>query len=296
VLAILLGMLLGNLVRLPEAARPGSDFSAKTLLDIAVALLGATLSWGAIAALGLPLFALIAALVIVAIAAVYLLGRALGLGPRLSILIAAGNGICGNSAIAATAPLVGARREEVTAAISLTALIGVLTVLLLPFAVWLLGMKLPNYAVLVGLSVYAVPQVVAAAAPFGTGVIALATLVKLSRVVMLGPLTLALSLFAHRLVGPGETPGGRPRLYLPWFILVFALLSAARSAGLIGDGAAALLAETSKLLATLAMAGLGLGVSLASLREVGPRVTLASAGAALLLLLLASTAATLVTF
>jgi uncharacterized integral membrane protein (TIGR00698 family) len=295
VLAILLGLLVANLTPLPQSLHSGADFAAKSLLDIAVALLGATLSWSAIAALGLPLFLLIATVVVVALLAVYALARAMALGPRLSILIASGNAICGNSAIAAVAPIVGAKREEITAAITLTALIGVASVLLLPFAVWLFGMALPAYALLVGLSVYAVPQVVAAAAPFGTTIVATATLVKLARVVMLGPLTLALSLFAHRFRNPEDPqPQGRPKLYLPWFILAFGLLSALRSRGLIDDQLAALLGQASKVLATIAMAALGLGVRLSALREVGPRVALASTVAATLLLALATAAALLV--
>ena len=294
VLAILLGMLVANLRPLPGQVEPGVDFAAKSVLDVAVALLGATLSWAAIAALGLSLFLSIAGLVIVALGAVYGLSRLLTLSPRLSILIAAGNAICGNSAIAAVAPIVGARREEVTAAITLTALIGIVTVLALPFAVWLFGMTLPSYAVLAGLSVYAVPQVVAATAPFGTAVIALATLVKLARVVMLGPLTLVLSLLARHFRDPGDPAAqGRPRFYLPWFIIAFAVLSAVRSAGFIGDDIAAALGQTSKMLATVAMAALGLGVRLAALREVGPRVAAASAGAAVVLLLLAAATASL---
>lgn len=294
VLAILLGMLVANTVRLPATVVQGVDWSAKTLLDMAVALLGATLSWSAIVALGLPLFLLIAGLVVTALAAVYALGRALALGPRLSILIAAGNAICGNSAIAAVAPIVGARREEVTAAITLTALIGVVTVLLLPLAVWTLGMALPNYALLVGLSVYAVPQVVAAAAPFGTAVIALATLVKLARVVMLGPLTLLLSMLAPRFADEGTKVDGRAKLYLPWFVLGFMLLATLRSIGVIAEPLASSLGHASKLLATIAMAALGLGVRLAALREVGPRVALVSAGSSVLLLLLAGVAASLI--
>jgi uncharacterized integral membrane protein (TIGR00698 family) len=296
VLAILLGMVVGNAVRLPQAVEPGLRFSAKTLLDIAVALLGATLSWAAVAALGARLFLVIALVVTIGLLLAFLLGRALGLGARLAMLIAAGNAICGNSAIAAVAPIIGARREEVAAAIALTALIGVVTVLALPFAVFALGQELPSYAVLTGLTVYAVPQVVAAAAPFGTATIALATLVKLARVVMLGPLTLVLALVARRFaqVDEGQTKRRSPMLYLPWFIIAFALLAGARSVGVIADEMAAGLGSLSKQLATVAMAALGLEVRLANLREVGAKVALASALAALLMLLLAAGALQLI--
>jgi len=295
VLAILLGMVVGNAVRLPAAAEPGISFSAKTVLDVTVALLGATLSGAAVAALGLELFLVILLVVVVALGSIYLLGRAIGLGPRLALLIAAGNSICGNSAIAAVAPIVGAKREEVAAAIALTALIGVVTVLTLPVAVYGFGMALPRFAILTGLTVYAVPQVVAAAASFGTATIALATLVKLSRVVMLGPLTFGLALVAHRFEPPQEgAPAARPRLYLPWFIIAFAAMAVARSIGLLNEATAKAFGDASKLLATLAMAGLGLQVRLAQLREVGPKVVQASALASLLIFCLALGAITLV--
>jgi uncharacterized integral membrane protein (TIGR00698 family) len=295
VLAILLGLIVGNAVRLPEAFEPGIRFSAKTLLDIAVALLGATLSWAAVAALGGGLFLVIGLVAIAGLLLAYAIGRALGLGTRLAMLIAAGNAICGNSAIAAVAPIIGARREEVAAAIALTALIGVVTVVALPFAVYSLGQELPAYAVLVGLTVYAVPQVVAAAAPFGTATVALATLVKLARVVMLGPLTLALALIARRSMdAEGRIPARGPTLYLPWFIIAFMLLAIARSAGLITDGVAATLGLLSKQLSTVAMAALGLEVRLKSLREAAPRVALTSALAACMMLILAAGALQLI--
>ena len=259
------------------------------MLDIAVALLGATLSWAAVVSLGPLLFLLIALVVMVALGLVFVIGRALGLSARLAMLIAAGNAICGNSAIAAVAPIIGAKRDEVAAAIALTALIGVVTVVLLPVAVLGFGQELSDYAVLAGLTVYAVPQVVAATIPFGTAIIALATLVKLARVVMLGPITLLLSLVGSRFVEPGEEMVRKrgPSLYLPWFIIAFIVLAAVRSAGLIGDEAAATIGLLSKQLSTVAMAALGLEVRFATLRQAAPKVALVSSLAAALMLVLA---------
>lgn len=287
VLAILLGMLVGNIVRLPRSAHPGIRFSAKTLLDIAVALLGATLSIAALKAVGLAAFLLIALMVVVAVGGAFVLCRLLGLGPRVAMLVAAGNAICGNSAIAAVAPIIRADEEEVAAAISLTALLGVATVLLLPLAVYLFGMALPSYALLTGLTVYAVPQVIAAAAPFGSATVTLATFVKLARVLMLGPLTLALSLLAPRFSERSDGPGARPRLFLPWFIIAFLLLAASRWLGLLPDQLAVVLGTVSNLLAVVAMAALGFGVRLQTLAEVGPRVALGTGLSNLLMLALA---------
>jgi uncharacterized integral membrane protein (TIGR00698 family) len=290
VLAILLGMLVGNAVAVPAGASPGIRFSAKTLLDIAVALLGATLSLAALRSLGGWAVLLIALMVFAGLAGAFVLCRALGLSRRLAMLIAAGNAICGNSAIASVAPIIGADEEEIAAAISLTALLGVATVLLLPLAVHLFDLPLPQYAVLTGLTVYAVPQVIAAAAPFGAATVTLATFVKLARVLMLGPLTLLLAALAPRF-GAGEggpsASTGRPVLFLPWFIIGFLVLAVCRWSGLLSEDLARLLGTGSNILATVAMAALGFGVRLRSLLEVGPTVALGTGLANILMLVLA---------
>ena len=87
------------------------------------------------------------------------------LSSKLAVLVACGNAICGNSAIAAVAPVIGADREDVAASIALTAVLGVAVVVLLPLLIPVLGLSNYQYGVLAGLTVYAVPQVLAAAFP-----------------------------------------------------------------------------------------------------------------------------------
>ena len=85
----------------------------------------------------------------------------------MSVLIACGNSICGNSAIAAVAPMIGARAEDIASSIAFTAVLGVVVVLTLPLLVPMLDLSLTQYGVLAGLTVYAVPQVLAATLPIG---------------------------------------------------------------------------------------------------------------------------------
>ena len=116
----------------------------------------------------------------------FLVGRLLGLGPRLAFLVATGNAICGNSAIAAVAPVIRAEKRDVAGAIGLTAVIGLGLVLGLPFLIPPLTLSHFQYGILAGMGVYAVPQVVAAAFPVSQLSGEVATLVKLGRVMMLG--------------------------------------------------------------------------------------------------------------
>jgi uncharacterized integral membrane protein (TIGR00698 family) len=255
---------------------PGIRFGAKTLLEVAVVLLGASVSVRTIMAVGPALLVGIAGVVVVAIAASYGIGRALGLSHRLATLVACGNSICGNSAIAAVAPVIGATGSEIASSIAFTAVLGVVVVLLLPVAVPLLHLTLGQYGVLAGLTVYAVPQVLAATAPVGALAVQLGTLVKLVRVLMLGPVVLALSLAGRS--------GARPPLHrlVPWFILGFLGLAALRSAGLLPTAALPPVAEVATLLTILSMAALGLGVDIRVVAKAGPRVTTAVTASLLL--------------
>ena len=290
--ALVLAILLGTLVRTawtPNARwLPGISFGAKTLLEVAVVLLGASLSVGTILAAGPGLLLGIAGVVVVAIAASYGIGRLLGLRHRMAVLVACGNSICGNSAIAAVAPVIGADGEDVAASIAFTAVLGVLVVLGLPFLPPLLHLSGLQYGALAGLTVYAVPQVLAAAAPLGAIAVQIGTLVKLVRVLMLGPVVLMLTLVTRRMrdqpdeAAPHLTAGHRPasgRLALhhlvPWFILGFLALAALRSAGFVPQVALGPIAAAANWLTILSMAALGLCTDLRSVAQAGIRVTAA---------------------
>lgn len=275
VLAILFGAG-ARLVWTPsERFQRGVDLCAKPLLEIAVALLGATISAQALTAAGVPLLVGVFAMVVAALFGGYAIGKAVGLPDRMAVLIAAGNAICGNSAIAAVAPVIKADAKDVASAIGFTAVLGVAVVLLLPLAGAALGMNERSYGVWAGLTVYAVPQVLAAAAPMGPVAIQVGALVKLARVLMLGPICLVLGLVAHRLEGDAtDGPRGRPSLskLVPWFVVAFLALMTMRSMGWVPDALIAPLGVAVKVLTVVAMAGLGLGVDPRDLVRAGPRV------------------------
>ncbi len=274
VIAILLGTLVRTLWTPGERWVSGIGFSARTLLEIAVMLLGASISFQAISEAGLTLILGIASVVALAIGASYGLCRVLGLPKRMAVLVACGNSICGNSAIAAVAPVIGAKPEDVASSIAFTAILGVIVVLALPLLVPLLGLSLTQYGVLAGLTVYAVPQVLAATVPVSLVSTQLGTLVKLVRVLMLGPVVIILSLLSKGSAAAPKTGFPLNRL-VPWFIIGFLGLAALRSLGIIPDAVLRFIVPTATLLTVISMAALGLGVDLKVLGRVGGRVTLA---------------------
>ena len=270
VLAILTGAAVRTAWTPGETWRPGITFGAKTVLEIAVVLLGASVSLRSILGAGPGLLSGIALVVLAAIAASYGFGRLLGLRHNMAVLVACGNAICGNSAIAAVAPVIRADAQDVAASIAFTAVLGVGVVLGLPLLAPLLHLSGLQYGVFTGLTVYAVPQVLAAAAPLGAAAVQTGTLVKLVRVLMLGPVVLALSLLARR-AGHAAEPLNLHRL-VPWFILSFLALAAIRSAGWLPAPLLAPAATAASILTVVSMAALGLEVDVRVVARAGGRV------------------------
>ena len=279
--ALVLAILLGAAVRTVWAPGPlwtgGVEFSARTLLELAVALLGLGVSAASLAAVGPAMLAGIALVVALSVAGGYAIARTFGLPRRMAVLISAGNSICGNSAIAAVAPVIGAEPDDVASAIAFTAVLGVGVVLAAPALAALLGLSPLAAGAFAGLTVYAVPQVLAAAAPAGAAAVQVGALVKLTRVVTLGPVCLALGLLSRG----GERADLR-RL-VPWFVVAFLGLAALRAAGLAPPAAIHAAGQVSIWLTVAAMAALGLGTDVRALLRAGPRV-IAAASLSLLLL------------
>ena len=285
VLAILLGMIVRTAWTPPARAEPGIKFAGKQVLETAIVLLGASVDLPLLLRAGAPLVVAIVTVVAAGLAAGYGIGRALGLNPRLATLIACGNAICGNSAIAAVAPVIGASKEDVASSIAFTAVLGVVVVLTLPLLMPVLGLSEYQYGALAGMTVYAVPQVIAATFPVGRLAGEVGTLVKLVRVLLMGPVILFFT-FRARKVGEQKM---KVASVVPWFIAGFLVLAAARSLGVIPAEVAGPVREVSRWMTVLAMAALGLGVDLRVLGRVGPRVVAAVIGSLIVLITLSAT-------
>ena len=287
VLALIAGTIVHTVFGLGERFGTGVQFAAKTMLEFAVVLLGGTISASAVVQIGPGVIGAVMLVVLLALAASYGIGRALGLDARLATLVACGNSICGNSAIMATAPVIRAPAEDVAASIAFTAALGVFVVLVLPVGAHLFGFSEWQYGVIAGLSVYAVPQVLAATVPVGVLSSQIGTLVKLMRVLMLGPIVVFL----------GLVQGRRSKIRLPlftlvpWFVVGFLLLMAARSTGVLPEAVLPALQITSIHLTVVSMAALGLSVDLRSVAASGGRVLAAGVLSIITLMLMATVTA-----
>lgn len=274
VLAIAVGTVLRTSCGLAARFGAGVHFCAHRLLEMAVALMGVTIGMDLLSRAHPFLVLAIIMLVGVTVLAGILIGLAFGLPVRMAVLIACGNAICGNSAIAAIAPVIDADSDDVATSVAFTAVLGIPVVMLLPCLAHGLHLTETAGGTLAGLTVYAVPQVMAAAAPLGPVAVAAGTLAKLLRVLMLGPVVACCAFVRARRM---EQERGVPRRFrvtefLPPFILVFVGLMIARSVGLVPHLAVTMAQGAANALTLVAMAALGLGVDLRNVMAAGPRV------------------------
>lgn len=270
-LAIVLGMALGNLAPGAWLARlgPGLHLAQSRLLRLGVVLYGFRLSFAAIAGVGLSGLALDAAMVVSTLALGSLLGRRLlGLDRDSALLVAAGSAICGAAAVLATEPVLKSPPHKAAAAVGTVVLFGTLAMLLYPHLYPLAGLPAGQFGTYLGATVHEVAQVVAAGKAIGEPVAASAVVSKMCRVLLLAPF---LAWLSWRRRGESAGQAGPGRITIPWFALGF-LAAVALNSLLPAGGAWRGVVETldSVLLAT-AMAGLGLGTTLAKLRQAGTR-------------------------
>ena len=288
VAAILLGMLVRSVRARPASADAGVRFASREVLEVAVCLLGVSVDLPLLLAAGPALAAGIVLLVVLGLSTSYAIGRWIGLAQKHAVLVACGNSICGNSAIAAVAPVIDADPEQVASSIAFTAVLGVLVVLALPLLVPLLEISFYQYGVLAGLTVYAVPQVLAATFPVSALSVQVGTVVKLVRVLMLGPVVLFFALVYRR---QRREAVARARLtqFVPWFIIGFLALAALRSLGVLPQAIVAPTAAASGWLTIVAMAALGLDCDVRQIARAGRPIALAVGGSLLALLALSLT-------
>src|SRR5262249_43132963 len=151
-----------NAIGCPDRFLVGCNFAAKQVLEFAVVLLGASVDFVAFAKAGGGMIAAAGVAVVGTILVAVYIGRLFRITKNTAVLVGVGNGICGNSAIAAVAPIVKASPDEVAASIGFTAVLSIFMVLLLPVVQQRLHLSPQQYGVVAGLCVYAVPQVLAA--------------------------------------------------------------------------------------------------------------------------------------
>lgn len=279
VAGVALGALVVNVTTLPDRFVPGVEIGSRKLLRIGIVLLGLRLSLGDLAGLGGRGLVVVAAVVAATFFGTRWLARRLGVPDNLGLLVATGYSICGASAIAAMDGVVHADEEETAYAITLVTLCGTLSIFVLPLLAGPLGLEGESFGAWVGGSVHDVGQVIATASHGGADALAVATVVKLTRVVLLAPLVAGVAISRRRraareLGRTGSSTATAPRHHpplLPLFVCGFLGAIALRSTGVLSDGALGRAETIEKIVLTIALVGLGMGVRLDRMHKLGGR-------------------------
>ncbi|MGE5704160.1 MAG: YeiH family protein [Clostridia bacterium] len=273
-IAILLGMALRAVWKVPRAAQQGIAFSSKKLLRAGIILLGMRLDLAEIIQAGPVVLALAAGCILFAIAVVYGISRLFKADPQLSMLIACGTGICGAAAVAAIAPQIKANDQQTAIGVATVAVLGTIFTVVYVLAYPYLGFSPDQYGVYAGATLHEIAHVLAAAAPAGSGAVDTAIIVKLMRVILLVPTAILIGVWFGRreqkIRSADEVQiGWWKRLPIPWFIFGFLAMSGVHSLGIISAEWAAHLVSLAYRLMGMAMAGMGLGVDIAAFRKHG---------------------------
>lgn len=279
ILAILLGMAFHNLIGTPAVARPGIAFSLKRVLRAGIVLLGLQLTVQQVLAVGGTGVALIVATLGATFAFATWLGRALGVGAGLTQLIAAGSSICGASAVIATNTVTRACDEDVAYAVACVTVFGSLSMMLMPLVGGALGMGPHAYGLWTGASIHEVAQVVAAAYARGQEAGEFGTIAKLTRVMMLAPMVLALGYAAARRLRRMGGEAARAQPPVPWFVFGFVAMVILASTGSVPRAVEPATTATTQFLLATALAAMGLETDIRKLAAAGLRPALLGAGA-----------------
>lgn len=273
VLGILLGLVVGSVLRPRPALGPGTAFAAKKVLQAAVVLLGLGLSLGQVARIGWETLPVMLGTLVLALAGGALIGRWLGVADDIRTLVTVGTGICGASAIATVSAVTGAGGVAIAVSVAVIFVYNALAVLLFPLLGHALGLSQEGFGLWAGTAINDTSSVVAAATVYGAVATSHAVVVKLTRTLMIIPIAVGHSVARARAAAhPADEGAGMSWARLvPPFLVLFLVAAAVNSVGLVPESWADPVRVLASYLTTVALTAIGLGTPVRAVREAGWR-------------------------
>mgnify|MGYP002348810175 FL=1 len=275
VLGITFGILITSLFKLPANSRKGIKFTSKYILQLAVVLLGFDMNMASVIRVGQQSLLVILLTISAAFITALFVGRLLKVNKTLTTLVGVGTAICGGSAIAAASSAINADDQDISYSISTIFLFNVIAVFLFPFVGHLLNLSDTGFGMWAGTAINDTSSVVAASFSYSDAAGNFATVVKLTRSLMILPVTLALAFVTAR--ENREQQHFNFVQIFPWFVLAFLVAAILNSTGWIPVTITGTLAQTGKFLIIMAMAAIGLNTSIQGFVKAGPRALILGA-------------------
>lgn len=277
VLGILFGMIIAFWKR-PAILENGIKYTSKKLLQYSIILLGFDMNLFHIIKVGSQTIILMVFTLTASFLTAYILGRLLKVEGKTNILIGVGTAICGGSAIAAAAPVIDADDKDVAHSISTIFLFNVIAAFLFPFLGHVLHMTDYHFGLWAGTAVNDTSSVVAAGYTFSSAAGNLAVIVKLTRTLMIVPVTLALAIFtARKKRAEGDINYNISSIF-PWFVLGFIAASVISTFLPIPVEVESDLVQVGKFVIVMAMSAIGLNTDIVKLIKNGWRPILLGLG------------------
>lgn len=282
-ISIFLGILVGNTIGISQKLHRGTKFCESTLLSISVVLLGATLKMNSLLQLGIRGIIFILLQMIITIIGTLVIGHYMNFSLDFSLLMASGNSVCGSSAIASTAPVINTHSKDKRISITMVNVMGTVLMIFLPLLTsFLYENRIPQTPAMIGGILQSVGQVVASGAMISEDVKELATIYKILRIVFLVFVVVLLASIKSRSVHEGiseteesmNSNAHRSRIKIPWYVIGFFITCVIYSLNLISFKTSLFIKEVDHFVEIVALAGIGMRVSVADLIKQGPKTSL----------------------
>lgn len=268
VFGILLGIIAASFKR-PASFEPGIKFTGKKILQWSIILLGFEMNLYNVFTVGAQSLSVMIFTLLTAFLTAYIFGKLLKLDGNTTTLIGVGTAICGGSAIAATAPVIGAKEKEVAFSISTIFLFNILAVFIFPFLGHLFNFTDTGFGMWAGTAINDTSSVVAAGYSYSQAAGDYATIVKLTRALMIVPITIILAIFVSR--QQAKSGDFSISKVFPWFILWFVVASIVNTTGYLPIEMSKFLGDAGKFFIILAMSAIGLNTNIRHLLGNGIR-------------------------
>lgn len=276
VIGIVLGMLIANIYpkMISDSWNDGILFCAKRILRIAIIFYGFRITFQQVVGVGLDGI-LVSSIMLTS---TFLIGSLVGvyifkMPQRLAILTGAGAAVCGAAAVLATEPVVKAKPHESTIAVAQVVLFGTIAMFLYPvmYATGWFGLDEQQFGIYIGGTIHEVAQVLATGSAISAETEEVAVIVKMTRVILIAPALIILGIFLSWQVSRknSEKSGGKLKLVIPWFAVIFLLVIGFNSMNFLEDNIVNKINTADTFLLTMAMTALGTETRLKCFKQVG---------------------------
>lgn len=269
VIGLLLGIIVGNSIKLPDSCFKGVTYTSGKMLEFSLLFLALGINFSHISQLGFDSFVFLSiAVLIVLLTSVYY-ARKFKTGDS-TYLVGFGTAICGSSAIAAVAPSIKSQKEDIGISLAVVNLIGTIGMLVLPLLLGAIGYDAVKSGFIIGGSLHSVANVAAAGYAVSEETFKIAITVKLARVALLSP---ALILYSY-MIRKDSVKNWKEHFNLPWYVWSFIGITIMSSLIQVPEKVLSISEETGKVILTIAMAAIGLKVSFRTLFQSGKKAML----------------------